>query len=487
MSYYLVVDNGGTNIKVVLFDTKGQQIVSNSFPTPRVDFLPNQREVEMDGMWQLIATAIRELIIENAINPMTIKGLATVGHGKGVYVLGEHGSYLRNGILSTDNRAYQEADYFKGKATDLPLQPILATNAPVLLFWLKRNEPEIYKKIKYFFSAKDFVRYKLTGSYHTDYTDASSNNLLDIYKKDYDAQIFDFFEINELYEKRSPLVKSTDICGYVSAEAAALTGLAEGTPVIGGMFDIDASAIATNALSPKYISVTAGTWSINEYLAKEPVETEDFIMNSIFVDKEHYLIESSSATSAGNLDIIANLIFDNKVDIYEQIARLIEDTSPEKNDLIFLPFLYGSHSHSLAKGSFIGLDSSVERKDILRAVYEGVAFSHRFHLEKLLAKKNTETEGIRLAGGIVNSQQWIQILADVIQLPIEIVEANELGGLGGAISIAVGLGEFDTLQSAADEMSQIKERVLPNKSLKSVYDKKYDKYIKALNNLEDIW
>ncbi|MBS4208162.1 FGGY-family carbohydrate kinase [Bacillus sp. FJAT-50079] len=492
---FIVIDNGGTNIKTVLIDLAGNQIEKVSFSTPRIENEFDFREVDMNVIWDNIALSIKELITKANVLKEHIVGVATVGHGKGLYLLDKNGDPVRNGILSTDNRASSLVMHLKQKTNEINMQPILSSQAPVLLRWLKENEKDNYLKTEHILSAKDYVRYKLTDKVYTDYSDASSNNLMDINKKEYDQEIFKFFEITELYSKVPEIVNSTDICGHITEKAANETGLPVGIPVIGGMFDIDASALSTNVLSTDYISVTAGTWSINEYLAVEPVESNNNILNSIFVDNNYYLIESSSPTSAGNLDIIIDCFVNkeftkmpiSRSEIYQLIAKNLKDTDSETTNTIFLPFLYGSNDHPDAKGCFIGLDSTLNFTQMVRAVYEGVAFSHRYHLEKLLEQKRTPTKGIRLAGGIVNSDIWVQILADVLKYPIEIVESKELGALGGAIALSVGLNYFDSFSEAAASMTKIKKVFYPNSKESNKYDEKYAKYSKIISSLNNIW
>lgn len=489
LNYLLVIDNGGTNIKSVLFDTNGKQIEKVSFPTPLLEASSKYKEVNLDQQWESISNSIKELINKSKINPKNIIGVSSVGHGKGLYLLDSQGKPVRNGILSADNRAVDIAKQFQEKQKDslIEIQTIINSQAPILLNWLKKYETHNYERIEHYLSAKDYIRFKLTGDASTDYTDASSNNLLNINEKKYDENIYSFFEIEELYSKRPSIVNSEEICGYVTKEASAETGIPEGTPVAGGMFDIDASALSTGVLSEEYISVTAGTWSINEYLSTKPVKENENILNSIFVDPKFYLVESSSPTSAGNLDYIANVLNDDEADIYSQLNNVIKNTSPDTTDIIFIPFLYGSNVNPLARGSFIGLDTSISKETLIRSIYEGIVFSHKYHIEKLLETKVTPTKSIRLAGGVVNSKEWVQIFADILEFPIDIVEGNELGALGGAIALSVGLNIHSTFSEASKKMTKIKETLYPNEENIAIYRKKYKQYKKILTALDDIW
>lgn len=491
---FMVIDNGGTNIKIVLIDTNGNQIDDISFSTPRLEPQKNFREVDMDTVWLKIVDSIQHLINKTNIRTKKILGITIIGHGKGLYLLDGKGIPLRNGILSTDMRGNDILDVLSLKEPTPTMQPILVSQAPVLLKWMKLYEPENYENIGHILSAKDFIRYKLTGKIHTDYTDASSNNIMDIEEKKYDSDIFQYFDITEVFTKMPQIINTTDIAGHITKEVAELTGLKEETPVMTGMFDINASALATNVLNTDYISVTAGTWSINEYLAKQPIKKNNDILNSIFVDNDYYLIESSSATSSGNLDIILNTFMEEELNplgstkdsIYQIVNKKLLETDSRSTDIIYLPFLYGNNVSSKVKGSFIGLGSDVDFTKIIRAVFEGVAFSHKYHFEKLIEVKSTSTKGVRLAGGMVNSPIWTQILADVLGYPIEIVEVNEVGALGGAIALSVALNLSDNFEDATQQMSKIKKVYEPNKAETAVYNEKYEKYNQIIHSLKNI-
>lgn len=177
----------------------------------------------------------------------------------------------------------------------------------------------------------------------------------------------------------------------------------------------------------------AGTWSINEYLRREPVTDGRVLMNSLFALPEYYLIEESSATSAGNNEwFVRQLLPEVKEaakeagrSVYDVMNEWVESIPPETFVPVFLPFLMASNVHPNAKGSFVGISVGHTRRHLLRSVYEGIAFCHRYHTEKLLATRTEPPKCIRLAGGAANSPVWTQMFADILQLPVQTVAANE--------------------------------------------------------------
>ena len=498
--YLLCIDNGGTNTKAVIFNKKGALIAASSFPTPRIEPAPEQREVDCMQVWSSICRAIQAALAEAGLTGADIACAACVGHGKGLYLFGADGKPVRNGILSTDNRAWKtvedwNADGTAERAREWSKQSVLSMQAPPLLRWLKDNEPESYAATRYIFEAKDFVRFMLTGEAYNEITDYSGTNLMNLDTVAFDERLFNIFGIPEMQNATAALRACTDACGAITAAAAAQTGLAEGTPVAGGMFDIDACAVAMNVLTEERLCVIAGTWSINEYISKTPVTDGSVLMNSMFCQAPYFLVEECSPTSAGNLDIFINLFAADLAaeakaagaSVFALANTLVEEADPASHGIVFLPFLYGNNIGLQAKASLVGILSHHTRGQILQAVYEGVVFSHRYHIEKLLSSKQTPTSAIRLAGGAVRSAVWVRMFADALQLPVEIVESDELGALGGAMAAAVAAGLYADLPTASAAMTTIKETVMPNKKRRDLYDQKYARYKKTAEALLAVW
>jgi L-xylulokinase len=373
-------------------------------------------------------------------------------------------------------------------------QSILACQPVSLLNWLKDNKPEVIQNIKWIFEVKDFIRFKLTDQAFAEVTDYSGSNLMNIKDVCFDRELLKEFGLEDLYDALPPLKNSTDFCGGVSKLASEETGLKEGTPVAGGMFDIDACAIAMDITSDDKICVIAGTWSINEYISRKPVLNKSVISNSLYCMPGYYLIEECSPTSASNYEwFIEMFLAEEKqkakeagVNVFEYCNDLAEKITPDEQNIIFLPYLFGSNYNTKAKASFIGLDSHHTRPQIIRAVLEGIVFCHMVHLEKLLLNR-TKTEAVRLAGGAANSLFWAQIFADVFKLPVEISDTKELGTLGCAIAASVAGGVYKDLKEAAQNMVKIKCRIEPNPANYSVYEKKYSLYKKISGALDGSW
>ncbi len=500
MRYYLGLDNGGTTTKAALFNQKGEEVCVASTETRMLIPQPGFIERDMEEMWGANCQVIKRVIKSSGIDPKNIAGVAVCGHGKGLYLWGKNGRPARPGIISTDNRAYEYPLRWKENGVEplafkLSYQHILACQPVSLLAWLLDNEPEVTDNIEWIFECKDYIRFRLTGEAYGEITDYSGTSLINLYTGTYDDKLIGLFGLEKLRKALPPLRRSMDICGYVTGDAAAECGLTAGTPVAGGMFDIDACAVAVNVLSEKNICMIAGTWSINEYIRREPVVDGSILMNSLFCLPGYYLIEECSPTSAGNNEWFIKTFLQEAIKleringerIYDQINENVGRIPAQEFCPIFFPFLMASNVHPNAKGCFLGISNYHTRTHFLRGIYEGIAYSHKYHLEKLLRTTPAAPESIRLAGGVAHSKVWTQIFADVTGFPVETVKVNETGALGCAIAAAVAVGDYADIMEAADNMCSIAHAVEPISANISAYQEKYELYMKSIFALDAVW
>lgn len=494
--YVIGLDNGGTSSKAAVFDLHGKEIATASRSTKMITPQSGYTERDMEELWIANCECIKEAVEKAKIAPSDVIGLAVCGHGKGLYPWGKDNKPAYNGIISTDNRAWEYAKKWtengtKDKLHDRLCQEFMACQQVCLLAWMKDHHRDVYDNIQYVFSVKDYIRFRLTGEAYCEVTDISGSGLMNIRDIRFDKDILEALGIGEVYEKLPAIKYSYEHCGAITEESSALTGLPVGTPVAGGMFDIDACAVAMDITSPEQLITIAGTWSINEYISKEPVMDGTIAMNSRYAIPGYYLIEESSATSSGNLEwYITNCLKSEAIpkdeNKYDYINRLVNEVKPEECDLYFLPFLYGSNAHALAKASFVGLTTYHTAAHMLCAIYEGVVYSAKTHIDKLLLSRE-EPKAIRMAGGPVKSKVWVQMFADVLGYPIEVVDANELGALGCGMAASVAAGIYKDYKEAAKEMVHISDTVYPDMDKHEIYLKKYQKYRAVSAALDTIW
>lgn len=499
MKYLMGIDNGGTFSKAAIFDENGNQIAVASQKTEIYIPKSGYMERNLNDLWNINIQVIQQAIKKSGLLSSDIVGVSFSGHGKGLYLIDKNNKPLGNGILSTDIRAQNIVNEWKNngiekKIYEKTFQKILACQPIALLSFLKKYNNEVFKKIKYIFSVKDFIRFMLTNEAYAEYSDFSGGNLVNLKTKEYDEELLKILDLEEIMEKLPPLKKSSDICGYITKEVAKITGLQEGTPVAAGMFDIDACGIATGLSNENKLCMIAGTWSINEYISKEIIKNSNTTLNSIYCIPNYYLIEESSPTSAGNLEwFIRNILNtdleiskNTKKSIYDLVNKLVASIKPEETNLFFLPYLNGSPENSKAKASFIGLRMEHTKAHMLRAIYEGIVFSHMMHLEKLLNNR-LKPEIIQLSGGAANSSVWVQMFADITQIPIETVKDKELGAQGAAMVAGIASGVYKDIFEAIDKCVHFNNIIKPRKEYYDIYKEKYLKYKYIVKYMNNIW
>jgi len=342
-------------------------------------------------------------------------------------------------------------------------------------------------------SCKDYIRYCLTGEIATDYSDISGTSLLNNNRRRYSRELLDRFDIPEVFDALPAIAEGFSIIGMVTAEAAAATGLAAGTPVAGGLLDVTACALGAGVIHPGQLCVIAGTWSINEIVTAEPMSDPDLYSNSIYTP-DLWLVLEASATSASNLEwFITNFCAEEQaeakqrgISVYDVCNEKVADVSPGSTPILFHPFLFGTNVQATARANFFGVTGWHTRAHFLRAIYEGVVFSHLNHVEKLRSA-GAQMDSARLTGGGARSQLWSQMFADVLQLPIEIPEGGEIGARGAAMCAGIGVGAYSDFAHAVGQAVHVERRHEPNPSAIPAYRTRYAEYQNLLEVLRDSW
>jgi L-xylulokinase len=498
-TFLMGIDNGGTVTKAALYDPNGTEVAVSSLKTEMHFPRPGHAEKNVDDLWSANVRVISDVMKKAGAAPEEVAALAVTGHGNGMYLVDDEGKPACNGINSADSRAaeYVARWYADGtfeKVLPLTCQSIWAAQPAALLAWFRDHEPAVLERTRWIFMCKDYVRYRLTGEAHAEVTDYSGLSLMNVHTLCYDVSVLDAFGISAFRDKLPALRQSGEICGRVTTAAAAQTGLAEGTPVAGGLFDIAACAIGTGIVTPDKLCLVAGSWSINEYISPAPVQDRDLFMTSKYCIPGYWLITEASATSASNLEwFVSELMESERRDagaeggtVFDAANGMVAEIAPGDSDVLFLPFLYGSNAGPRASAGFLGLHGWHRKAHMLRAVYEGVVFSHKTHVDRLLAFRGG-AQAARIAGGAAKSEVWVQMFADVLQLPIELTTCEELGAMGAALCAGVGVGIFSSFEEGVNRMVHVSRVVEPRHEHRDVYADKYGRYRQSVEALQAAW
>ncbi len=497
--YLLGIDNGSTVSKAALFDLHGQEIAVASCQADTAYPHPGWTERDMELLWQSTACAIREVLAKSGARPEEVAGVGSAGHGNGVYLLDQQRQPLRPGIQSMDTRAADviaswNERQLHAQVFPFTIQSFWPAQPNALLVWLKKNEPRNYERIGAVLMVKDYIKFRLTGEVSGDYTDMSAANLMDVRNQRYSRELMALYDLSEVYAALPPLKHCSQVAGHVTTAAAEETGLARGTPVVGGLFDVDASAIGCGAVNVNQACVVMGSWSINAVITREPIVDPNLFMTTLFAEPGLFLTVEGSATSATNLEwFVKQCCGDERAEakrrglsVYEVCNEEVASLAPGSTNIIFHPFLYGSNVQPTARAGFYGVAGWHTRAHLLRALYEGVVFGHLSHVEKLRAA-GAQIDTVRLAGGGARSPVWSQMFADTIQAPIEVSDGNELGARGAALSAGIGAGVYRDYAEAVREAVRVIRVHEPNPAHTPLYLERYAAYQQLVQVMQAPW
>ncbi len=489
--YLLGLDAGNTVIKAVLFDLTGRQIAMHAIDGHSHTPKPGHVERDLNELWSNACEAIRTCITSAGIDPADIAAVGCAGHGNGLYLSDSAGLPLL-GIQSLDTRASDIAAELDAKAGEalhaICLQKPWPSQTPTLLAWVKASQPDLYARAHTVMLCKDFITFQLTGERVSDISDMSGAGFVRMPEAAYDDELLALYGLDDARAKLPRLLDPADVAGSVTAQAAHKTGLAVGTPVIAGYFDVVASAMGAGVVGPGEASIIAGTWSINQVFSDAPVVDPKVFMVSRFGPGRFVNIESS-ATSAANLEWYVRELVErghHHDDPFGHCNAQIGKVSAAADDPLFHPFLYGSRLGSDYCGGFYGVAGWHKEGHLLRALFEGVMFEHRRHVE-VLSRAGVTFERAVLSGGGSRSPHWPQMFADGLGVTITVPEARETGALGAAIGAGVAVGLFADYEAGIAAMTRPREVRHPDTAMSRHYDRRYRVFTEIAKVMRPLW
>jgi L-xylulokinase len=487
----LGIDIGNTVVKAVLFDPLGRQLARHGVDGATIKPAPGMVERPVEELWANARAAISGCLQKAEVAPERIAAIGLAGHGNGLYLLDQAGEPLL-GIQSLDSRAAAlAAELDRAVGTDLHRicgQRPWPAQTPTLLAWVKAHQPAIYARAGTLCFAKDVIGWHLTGQRATDVSDMSGAGLLHLPEAGYDARLMSLYGLSDAMPLLPRLCQPTEVVGHVTSTAASATGLRAGLPVVAGYFDVVASALGSGAVGPGTASIVLGSWSINQVFADTPARDPNVFMVAAF-GPGRFANMDNSATSAANLEWYVRTLIErdgHKGGAFAQVNALVGRGTIAPDDPMFHPFLYGGRHGAQQRGGFYGLAGWHDEGYLLRALYEGVAFEHRRHVE-VLTKAGSGIGQVFLSGGGTRSPHWPQMMADVLGLPVRLGNAEETGALGGALAAAVGIGLYANEEAAVAAMTTQRAVLSPNPDRKSLHDRRFAVWQRLTAAMEPFW
>ncbi|MDC3416067.1 xylulokinase [Aquibacillus salsiterrae] len=496
MKYVIGVDLGTSAVKLLLVNQMGEVTYEVSKDYPLIQEKTGYSEQNPEEWVSQTVAGLSELINDFGGDVHDIEGMSFSGQMHGLVLLNKDNEILRNAILWNDTRTTKQCRdiYDKvGRERFIDITKNMALEGFTLpkILWVRENEPEIFEQATLFLLPKDYLRYRLTGQLHMDYSDAAGTSLLDVSAKEWSKEICELLDLD--MSICPPLVNSYDDVGALLPEIVQQTGLNASTKVFAGGADNACGAVGSGILSEGKTFASIGTSGV--VLSYEENGDKDY------EGKVHYFNHSAPdayytmgvTLSAGHSLSWFKNVFAEKED-FDTLLSEVGNVPVGSHGLLFTPYLVGErtpHADSTIRGSFIGMDSSHRRRDFARAVLEGITFSLNESIE-IFRGNGKQIDEIYSIGGGAKNKEWLQMQADIFNAKIIKLTSEQGPGMGAAMLAAYGCGWFTTLQACADEFLQdaetyepIKENVEKYKTLFSVYKKVYHQTIEINQELMD--
>jgi xylulokinase len=490
MAYLLGIDIGTSGTKTVLFDLKGNSLASALSEYPLYQPKALWAEQNPEDWWNAVVATVREVIRKSGAKPEDIKGVGLSGQMHGLVLLDENNAVLRPSIIWCDQRTAKECEEITSKIgakklIEITANPALTGFTASKVMWVRNNEPEIYEKARHILLPKDYIRYMLTGEFATEVSDASGMQFMNIAKRSWSKEVLDKLGID--ISMLAKLHESVEISGHVTKAASELTGLKAGTPVAGGAGDQAAGAVGNGIVRPGVVSSTIGSsgvvFAYTDKVTIDPLGRVHTFCHAV-PDTWHIM----GVTQGAGLSL--KWFRDNfcqaeketaaqmGIDPYELLNQEAGFSSPGCEGLIYLPYLMGERTPHLdpdARGVFFGLSARHTRRDMLRAVMEGVSYSLLDCME-IIRGMGIPVNEVRASGGGGRSILWRQMLSDMFETGVMTVNSSEGPALGVALLAGVGTGIYKDVPEACSESIKTVSIQNPDNNNSKTYRKYYKIY-----------
>ena len=486
MNLYVGIDLGTSGVKLLLVAADGKILAENTQGYPVSYPHPGWSEQAPEDWHSAVLKGLKELL--NGQDKAAVRGISFGGQMHGLVALDKDDNVIRPAILWNDGRTEEETKYLNeviGKERLSAYTGNIAFagfTAPKLL-WLKKHEPENFARIHKIMLPKDYLAYRLSGAFCTDFSDASGMLLLDVKNRRWSPEMENVTTMSE--DKLPALHESYEAVGTLKAEIADMVGLND-VKVIAGAGDNAAAAVGTGVVGEGGCNISLGTSGTLFVSSRTYCEDKVNALHSFcHADGGWHLMGCILSAASCNSWWVNGIL---QSDDYKKEEAGLEEKMG-KNDVFFLPYLMGErspHNDVTARGAFIGMRPDTTRGEMTLAMLEGVAFALRDCLEA--AKKNgAKIPRTKLCGGGAKSKLWRQIIANVMNMPVDIPQTEQGPSYGAAMLAMVGCGEYKTVQEAASAIVRVKETVLPVPEIAAAYEQKYRHFTKFYPALKGLF
>jgi xylulokinase len=472
MSYVIGIDLGTSAVKALLVTKSGEVAAEASRAYPLFHEHSGWSEQRPDDWVEATIEALKELSTAQGIDASAIEGISFSGQMHGLVLLNEEGGPVRNAILWNDTRTTDECREIEAVLGEnllaITRNPALEGFTLPKILWVRKHEPEAFAEAELFVLPKDYVRYKLTGNLHMDYSDAAGTLMLDVAAKAWSVEVLKAFQLPESF--CPPLVDSHDLTGTLLPDAAERTGLPASVKIFAGGADNACGAIGSGILEEGLTLCSIGTSGV--ILSYENDKTKDFGGKVHFFNhgKENAYYAMGVTLAAGySLSWFKRTFAPDES--YDQLLAGVGEVKPGAGGLLFTPYLVGErtpHADSSIRASFIGVDGSHERIHFARAVMEGITFSLNESVDMFRSAGKKVDKIVSIGGGAQNPA-WLQMQADIFDAEVVSLENEQGPGLGAAMLAAYGCGWFPSLEACAELFVKHDQQYQPNPASVETY------------------
>jgi xylulokinase len=500
MPHLLGIDIGTSGTKTLVCDEDGAVLATAVAEHPISSPKPGWSEQNPEDWWQACCIATKAVLKKAKLKPADIGGIGLSGQMHGSVFLGDGPKALRPALLWNDQRTAEQCQQIESKAggrealIELVANPALTGFTAPKILWVREHEPKVYDRTRHILLPKDYIRYRMTGDYATEVSDASGTLLLDVVNRTWSDRLLGLLEIDRALLPR--LHESPEVTGSLHEEGARALGLRAGIPVVGGGGDQAAGAVGNGIVSSGVVSATLGTSGVVFAHAEQPTrDPQGRVHTMCHAVPGKWCVFGCMLSAGGSFQWLRNqlgqtevaLAKRKRVDPYQLLIAEAATAPPGSEGLFFLPYLTGErcpHPDPYARGGWIGITARTSRAMLIRSLLEGVTFGMRDALE-IMRGMGIDVTQVRASGGGARSDFWRHLQADVYKSPIVVTNAAEGPAYGVALLAGVGTGVWGSVEEACKRSIKQVERIAPNKKQSAVYDKLHAVYDKLYYDLKD--
>jgi xylulokinase len=499
MSVYLGIDIGTSGTKTLAMQADGKILAQTTVTYPLHSPRPGWSEQNPDDWWHAAIASVQRVLAQGHIKPGEVRGIGLSGQMHGSVFLDKSHKVIRPALLWNDQRTaaecaeIEEAAGGRKKLIQLVANPALTGFTAPKILWLRNNEPKNFAKCVQVLLPKDYVRFRLTGEFATEVSDASGTLLLDVKKRDWSTKLLGLLDLDRSLLPQ--VYESEEVSGKLSETAAQALGLYPGVPVVGGGGDQAASAIGNGIVKGGVVSATMGTSGVVfAYSDQMQIDPEGRVHTFCHAVRDKWHVMGCVLSAGGSLQWYRNNLAQTEVaeaqrlrtDPYELLTRQAAEAPAGSEGLYFLPYLTGErtpHADPYARGAWVGLSLRHSRPHLIRSVMEGATYAMRDCLEIIQGMKIPVKE-IRLSGGGARSPFWRQMQADIYGQPVSTINAEEGPAYGVALLAAAGTGAYKNVVEACKATIRVVSETKPDADSKKRYNRFYPQYGELYRSLK---